>query len=173
MATWVNADGLKIDLGITEATSQNPAYVQAGEYKTYGATRETEYTIDLTKLAAFGTTSILEDKSFFGLGWVVERVQIETLVTPTGTGATLSIGTRKNVDRTTDISTTAWVNAATLASLGSAGTRQDLVLGSTGAGGYIGLANTFDALATATVGTANFTAGKVKVRVSWRPSVNI
>lgn len=173
MANWVNSDGLSIDLGITEATSQNASYPQGGEYKAFGANRVSEVTIDLTKLAAFGTTGILSNREFFGAGWVPEMVEVETLVAATGATATLSLGLRRNSDRTTDISTTALVNAVTVASIAAVGTRLTITAGSTGAGANIGVATTFDALLTATVGTANFTAGRVKVRVYWRPTVSI
>lgn len=173
MASWTNADGLKIDLGITEATSQNASYAQGGEYKTYGANRVSEVTIDLTKLAAFGTATILNDKEFFGAGWVPEMIEVETLVAATGATATLSVGLVRNSDRTTAISGTAFVNAITVASIAAVGTRLTIVAGSTGAGANIGVATTFDALITATAGTANFTAGKIKVRISWRPTVAI
>lgn len=173
MGTWNNSDGLFIKLGISEATSQNTSYFQGGEYRTHGGTRLSEVTIDLTKLPAFGTTGILNDVEFFGKGWVPEVVEVETLVAATGATATLSLGLRQNSDRVTDISTTALANALTVASLAAVGTRLTIVAGSTGAGANIGVATTLDALITATVGTANFTAGKIKVRVGWRPSVNI
>lgn len=173
MARWDNADGLGVKLGITEATSQDVTYPQGGEFKTYGPNRTSEVTIDLTKLAAFGTTKILNDVEFFGAGWVPEMVEIDTLVACTGATATLSLGLRKNSDRTTDISTTALANALTVASLAAVGTRLTLIIGATGVGANIGVATTFDALMTATVGTANFTAGKIKVRVNWRPTVAI
>lgn len=177
MATWTNLDGLLVKLGITEATSANAAYPPGGEYKTYGSNRISETVIDLTlatgQVAAFGTTKILNDVEFFGKGWVPEMVEVETLVAVTGATATLSIGLRQNSDRTTDISTTALVNAITVASIAAVGTRLTIVAGSTGAGANIGVATTLDALQTATVGTANFTAGKIKVRVFWRPSVAI
>lgn len=173
MGNWVNSDGLSIDLGITEATSQNASYAQGGEYKTFGANRVSEVTIDLTKLAAFGNVSILNNREFFGAGWVPEMVEVETLVAATGATATLSLGLVKNSDRTTAISATAFASALTVASLAAVGTRLTIVAGSTGAGANIGVATTFDALLTATVGTANFTAGKVKVRIFWRPTVAI
>lgn len=173
MATWLNSDGLNIKLGITEATSQNTSYFPGGEYRSVGPNRVSEVVIDLTKLPAFGTTGILNDVEFFGAGWVPEMVEVETIVAATGATATLSIGLRRNSDRTTDISTTALVNAVTVASIAAVGTRLTITAGSTGAGANIGVATTFDALLSATVGTANFATGKVKVRVFWRPSVNI
>jgi hypothetical protein len=168
MGTWFNSDGLKIDLGITEASDQNLSYPDAGEYKTFGPVRIQETVIDLTKLAAFGTTGILSDKVFFGKNWVVERVEIETLVACTGATATLSLGTRQS-DRVTDISTTAFASAVPVATIAAVGTKLLLTAGSTGAGNRIGVNNTIDALWTATVGTANFTAGVIRVRVEYRP----
>lgn len=175
MGIWYNADGLKIDLGIDEATSQKPNYVQGGEYKTYGATRETELTIDLARLNAFGNVTILNDKAFFGAGWVPEQVEVETLVAVTGASATLSLGLVRNSDRTTAISATAFATGAALTqtAMAAVGTKIVLTAGSTGAGANIGVATTFDALTTATVNTANFTAGRIKVRIRWRPTVNI
>lgn len=173
MANWLNPDGLNVKLGITEATSQNPAYPQGGEYKTLGMYREQSLVIDLTKLPAFGTTGILNDVEFFGKGWVPEAVIIETLIAATGATATLSLGLRQNSDRVTDISTTAFASALTVASIAAIGTRLTITAGSTGAGANIGVATTLDALWTATVGTANFTAGKIRVTVQYRPTVSL
>lgn len=173
MGTWYNQDGLKIDLGVTEATSQNPAYIQAGEYRAEGPVRVCEQTIDLIRLNAFGTATILNDKTFFGKGWVLEQVEIETLVAVTGATATLSVGLIQNSDRTTVISGTALASVVPVATIAAVGTKLLLTAGSTGAGNFIGVANTFDALVTATAGTANFTAGRIKVRYRWRPSINI
>lgn len=173
MGTWTNSDGLKIDLGTSEATSQNTSYTPGGEYKSFGATRIQEQVIDLTKMAAFGTATILSDKTFFGAGWVPEQVDVETIVAATGATATLSVGLVKNSDRTTAVSATAFVAAATVASIAAVGTKLVLTAGVTGAGANIGVVTTFDSLWTVTVGTANFTAGKIKVRVHYRPSLAI
>lgn len=173
MGTWTNSDGLKIDLGVTEARSQDTSYTPAGEYKSFGQTRIQEQVIDLTKMAAFGSVTILNDRTFFGAGWVPEQIDIETIVAATGATATLSVGLVKNSDRTTAISATAFVNAAAIATFAAVGTKLVLTAGSTAAGANIGIATTFDALWTVTVGTANFTAGKLKVRVHYRPTVAI
>lgn len=171
MSGYLNSDGLYIKLGVTEATSQVAGYPQGGEFKTHGETRVQSQILDLAKLPAFGTTGILNDVEFFGKGWVPEVITVETLVAATGATATLSIGLRQNSDRVTDISTTALINAITVASIAAVGTRLTITAGSTGAGANIGVATTFDALWTATVGTANFTAGKVRVSVQYRPTV--
>jgi hypothetical protein len=173
MGTWTNSDGLKIDLGITEARDQDATYAPAGEYRSTGPNRVQEQVVDLTKLNAFGTVTILNDRTYFGAGWVPEEIEVETIVAATGATATLSIGLVKNLDRTTAISATAFVNAITVASIAAVGTKLRISAGSTGAGANIGVATTFDALWTATVGTANFTAGKVKIRVYYRPTVAI
>jgi len=173
MGTWTNADGLKIDYGVTEATSQNTSYTPGGEYKSFGPRRVSEQVIDLTKMNAFGTVTILNDKAFFGAGWVPEEVELETVVAATGATATLSVGLVRNSNRSTAISATAFINAAAIATFAAVGTKLTFTAGSTAAGANIGVATTFDALWTVTVGTADFTAGKVKVRVFWRPSVAI
>lgn len=173
MASWTNSDGLKIDFGITEARSQDTSYTPGGEYKTFGSTRLQEEVIDLTKMNAFGTVTILNDRSFFGAGWVPEEIELETVIAATGATATLSVGLVKNSDRTTAVSATAFINAAAIATFAAVGTKLTFTAGSTAAGANIGIATTFDSLWTVTVGTANFTAGKVKVRVKWRPSVSI
>lgn len=170
-APWLNSDGLYVKLGITEATDQTAGYPQGGEFKSLGPNRVSSVIIDLTKLPAFGTTGILNDVEFFGKGWVPEQVTVETLVACTGATATLSIGLRQNSDRVTDISTTALVNAITVASIAAVGTKLTITAGSTGAGANIGIATTLDSLLTGTAGTANFTAGKVRITVEWRPTV--
>lgn len=174
-APWLNSDGLLVKLGISEAADQVSGYAPVGEYRNNGPTRFTEILIsDLTKLPAFGTVGILNDVSFFPHGAVIEQVTIEVVTAATGTGATLSLGLVKNSDRTTAISATALTTAGLLqTALTPAGTKINITAGSTGAGAFIGVANTFDALFTATVGTANFTAGAIRVRIDWRPTNNI
>lgn len=156
---WYNSDGLYVKFGTEEGAS---AFI--GENMTVGAQREVEIILDLTTLTS--TDTILDYTQFIPSNAFIEAVELETLVSATGATATLSVGLYKS-DTTTAISATGIVNAATVASLGNAGTRQTLTLGSTGAGATIGSTPGFPALISAKWGTAAFTAGRLAIRVRY------
>lgn len=157
---WYNADGLYVKFGTEEATAGI-----VGEFRTNAATRQSVITLDLTTLGSSDT--ILDYSTYLPKDAFIEAVEIETLVSATSGGsATLSVGLYKS-DTTTAISATGLVSALAVATLGNAGTRTTLTLGSTGAGAKIGATPGFPALFSAKYGTAAFTAGKVSIRVFW------
>lgn len=157
---WYNSDGLYVKFGTEEGQ-----VATVGEVRTAGVNRETVITLDLTTLTS--SDAILDYATYIPKDAFIESVTIETLVSATSGGsATLSVGLYKS-DTTTAISATALVAAATVASLGNAGTRTILTLGSTYAGAKIGSTPDFPALISAKYATAAFTAGKVSIRVQW------
>lgn len=157
---WYNNDGLYVKFGTEEATVGT-----IGEFRTLGSTRETVITLDLTTLTS--SDVILDYSTFLPKDAFIEAVELETLVSATsGSSATLSVGLYKS-DTTTAISATGLVSALAVATLGNAGTRTTLTLGSTGAGAKIGSTPGFPALISAKYGTAAFTAGKVSIRIGW------
>ena len=157
---WYNSDGLYVKFGTEEG-----AVGAVGEYTTRGSTRQSEITLDLTTLTS--SDVILDYSSIIPKDAFIEAVEIETKVSATSGGsATLSVGLYKT-DTTTAISATALVSALAVATIGNAGTRTTLTLGSTGAGAKIGATPGFPALISAKYGTAAFTAGKVAIRVFW------
>lgn len=157
---WYNSDGLYVKFGQEEGQA-----AVLGEVRTAGVNRELVLTLDLTTLAS--TDTILDYTTYLPKDAFIESVTIETLTNATSGGsATLSVGLYKS-DTTTAISATALVAAATVASLGNAGTCATLTLGSTYAGAKIGSTPGFPALLSAKYGTAAFTAGTVSIRVQW------
>lgn len=157
---WYNNDGLYVKFGQEEGTVGI-----LGEVRTSAVNRELVVTLDLTTLAS--TDTILDYTTYLPSDAFIEEVTVESLVSATSGGsATLSVGLYKS-DTTTAISATGLVSALALATIGNAGTRNILTLGSTGAGAKIGSTPGFPALISAKYGTAAFTAGKVSIRISW------
>lgn len=157
---WYNSDGLYVKFGTEEAQVG-----KVGEYRTNGALRQTEITLDLTTLTS--SDVILDYTAYIPKDAFIEAVEIETKTSATSGGsATLSVGLYKS-DTTTAISATGLVSALAVATIGNAGTRTTLTLGSTGAGAKIGATPGFAALISAKYGTAAFTAGVVAIRVFW------
>ena len=157
---WYNNDGLYVKFGQEEGQVG-----VLGEVRTASVNRELVLTLDLTTLAS--TDTILDYTTFLPKDAFIESVVIETLANATSGGsATLSVGLYKS-DTTTAISATALVAAATVASLGNAGTSATLTLGSTYAGAKIGSTPGFPALLSAKYDTAAFTGGTVSIRISW------
>jgi len=157
---WYNSDGLYVKFGTEEAT-----VAKVGEYNTRGPQRQFEITLDLTTLTS--SDVILDFSTYIPKDAFIEAVELETKTSATSGGsATLSVGLYKS-DTTTAISATALVSALAVATIGNAGTRTTLTLGSTGAGAKIGSTPGFPALVSAKYGTAAFTAGVVAIRVFW------
>jgi hypothetical protein len=167
---WMNNDGLYLKFGTSKVV---PA--TAGEFMSYGETRISEFFIDLTTLPAFGTGSIPvgADVAFIPSGAYIEQVEVECELAGAGATATLNVGL-VGYDRTTVASATGFVNAMTVATLVQ-GSKTILVGGSTFAGGYIGtVAGTpSPGYLWVTANTANFTAGKIRLRIKWRLTTTI
>lgn len=160
---WRNGDGMNVYWPGDAGT------VTRGGEVDFDGRHETFVEIDLTKLPAFGTdTQIVAENVSIPKGAMIDHVELFTTKAATGATATLSVGLVQLSDRTTILDTAALINAATVASIATLGTEIEYRVGSTGAGTKIGTQLTTDAyLITAQAGTANFTAGKVQVRVRW------
>jgi hypothetical protein len=159
--SWLNADNLFLQFGTQKAVPEI-----AGEFLSYGQTRDIEALIDLTSTnanqywstatspPAFAVTNaansplIVTNTEFFPANVTganklfIESVEVITLTGMTvGSGATgISIGLISGVDRATIASggSTALVNALANASFTTTGQKVILTTGSTSAGGYIG-----------------------------------
>jgi hypothetical protein len=165
--TWLNPDGLFVQFGTNKAIPE-----VAGDYLSYGDTRQIEATIVLSTLTT--TPTIISNTTFFPLNGQVfiESVTIDTEVAAAG-GTSLSvglIGTDRATITPSPYGNTTLVNAALTATM-TAGSLQTLTGGSTGAGTIVGTQP-----AAATQGTAyitataagTFTGGTVKVRIRYR-----
>lgn len=152
--TWVNEDGLLVKFGPTEA-----AVAKAGEVQPYGNTHLVEFDVLYSDLAAFGTEKILADTVTIPEGALLEKAEFYVETAFAGATATLSFGLIDQ-DRTTAIDADGIDAAIAVGSLTDGATIAcdgDLI-------GDV-LANA--GLVTATVGTANFTAGRGKLRLFW------
>lgn len=160
----MNNDGLWLKYGTSKVV---PA--TAGEYQSPGENRVSEFFIDLTTLPAFGTGGIPvgSDVAFIPTGAFIEQVEVECELAGAGATATLNVGL-VNFDRTTVASATGFVNAMTVATLVQ-GSKTILVGGSAFTGGYVGtVAGTpVPGYLWVTANTANFTQGKIRLRIKW------
>lgn len=152
---WMNNDGLYIKFGAKEA---EPAH--GGEYRWNGPLTKVEFDIDFDRLEAFGTATFLSDTVTIPNGVRLEKAElyVETTFTSSGS-ATLDLGLY-DTDRATAYDADGIDSAIAIADL----TAGDLIECD---GALVGttLANNTPSLVTATVGTADFTAGKAKLRL--------
>lgn len=165
--SWLNNDGLYLQYGTQKAVPE-----VAGDYLSYGETRDIELTLTLASLTT--TPTIISNTTFFPLNGqiFIESVNIDTEVAAAG-GTSLSVGLM-GTDRTTitpsPYGNTTLVNAALTATM-TAGSSQTLVGGSTGAGTIVGTqpaaGTQGSGYITATV-AGTFTNGVVKVRIRYR-----
>lgn len=164
MGNWMDPDGLYRQYGVTKAVPTT-----AGDYLSYGETRQIELTVDLTTLTA--TPIIQANTTIFPLGVFVESVEVDVESANAAGASTLSIGLI-GLDRTTVASNTGFVQAFALASL-TQGNKVTLVgppAVAGGAGAYVGLATgtPVTGYITATGTATPFTVGRVKIRINYR-----
>lgn len=161
--TWDNADGLRVyfpgtGTGVTRGGEVN----EAGRHWT-------EAVIDLTALptVASGNQQIIAENVTIPSGALIEEVHVVTSKAATSGGAaTLDIGL-VDQDRSTEIDFNGLVAAAAKTTIDAVGETTVYRVGSAGAGALVGTRLTNTGLLTANAGTADFTAGKVIVRVMW------
>lgn len=161
-AAYKNADGMWVRPGPVEAVS-----AKYGEFTTFGQTRVFEQKIDFSDFAAFDTAKVLVNETSIPAGARIERVEVSVEKAFVGATATLSLGLVQE-DRTTltGLSATGLAAAITVATLVQ-GAILDLKVGASFVGALTGVLAPLavNGLLTATVGTADFTAGIAKVRV--------
>lgn len=160
---WLNSDGLYIQYGTSKAVPTT-----AGDYLSYGDTREIEFTLTPSTL----TTSpvIQANTTIFSSNVFVESVQtVVDNVAPAG-GTSISIGLM-NLDRTTVISNTAFLAAAVLADHDAVGESKTYTNGVATGGAYLGTVTNLTsngAYITALAAGTYTGAGTIKVRIRYR-----
>ena len=164
---WMNNDGLYVQYGTSKAVPTT-----AGDYLSYGETREIEFTLTLANTAA-GATSIIGNTTFVPSGVFIETVELDVEVAAAG-GTSISIGTMR-ADRTTvgtgGTSNVSFANAVLTASLTPAGTKQIYNIPTAAAGGTaLGTTTSFtDGFAYLTLTNAGtYTNGVIKGRIKYR-----
>lgn len=169
MGFWMDNDGLYRQYGVTKAVPEI-----GGDFHREGEYRILEYILDLTTLTPFTTVVIPSNTTFIPKGVFVESVELIVETAAIGATATLSLGL-VNLDRTTVDTSNGFTTIAITGALLVQGAYLKLVTGSTGAGAYIGAAagTPVAGYLIATANTANFTGGKVRVRINYRTITNI
>lgn len=174
MASSVNADGLFVRYGSSEAT-----VAKGGSKPLINGAHEVEFDLSYSDIQS--ATAGIPGSDAFGVvlpkGARIEEVEtvVTTAFTSPGTigSSTLVLGLKSAADRSTDLSTTALTTTSatgTVLGLATVGTKVTTKIGSTGAGAYIGTtlaANGVVAVANSAHSTNPFTAGAVKVRVRY------
>lgn len=156
MPYWTNADGLVIKSGTDEGKVAKVG-VYAGKF---GDISVAEAVFLYTDLNAFGTDTVLSDTLALPDGARVKSATfyVETAFT-SGGSATLKFGLLRS-DRSTAYDDDGLIAATAVASLTAGATI-------TGSGALVNTTLANDGLLTATAGTANFTAGKGRLRVEY------
>jgi len=157
---WFNNDGLLVKFGREEAIAG-----VGGEYSWRGFQGSLEVEVDYRRLNAFGTPTILSDVIRIPNGIIIKSAefQVADQAFSTSGSPTLSFGLYKT-DRTTAYSATGIHSALAASAVDTIGENNALT------GSLINttvLASTTPSLLSCTVGTANFTAGRGKLRIHW------
>jgi len=156
MGKWYNADGLIVKFGTTEA---EPTF--GGEYRTPTSTRIIEFEINAADLEAFGTPTFLSDTVKLPNGVLLEAAEFVVLEAFTSAGAaTLTFGLYDD-DEATAYDADGIDAAIALTAIDTVGEKV------TCDGALVGtvLANNTPSYVAATVGAANYTAGKGVLRL--------
>ena len=161
MATdWTNNDGLRVKFGTNEATPS-----VAGSYKRYGEIHGSlELNLDLTLLA--DTNAVMNYQ--VGLPDNAQIVSVEVLVTEavTGTNAVLDLGLIDS-DYSSNHDDDALLVALAQTALADIGDRAIFYQDTSGHGVEVGTILTKKRLITAGYDTAAFTAGELKITISY------
>ncbi len=156
--TWFNNDKLLLKYGTTKTIPTT-----AGDYKSFGALRVLELTIDLTTLT---TSAVIQaDTTFFGTNMFIEKVDVDTEVGATG-GTSFSVGLVQ-LDRSTAVSTTEFLATVPIADHTTAGQLKTYTPGVTGVGVGVGTTAANPGYITA-LAAGTYTLGTVKVRIYYR-----
>lgn len=154
---WYNNDGLLVKFGTEEGMTGG-----GGEFRWNGPTTEVEIDVVWNKLNAFGTRTILDETVRIPNGILLTSAEFEVVVPFVGAGATLDLGFY-DMDRTTAYDADgidAAIAVTAIDAVGETVTCDGALINTL-------LANNTPNLISATVGTANYTAGQGKLRLRY------
>ena len=182
MPAWtagVNDDGLRVKFGPQEADKAVGGFSSTGGDHEY-----LEFDIDYTELlsatpaivGSVGNPGAFGIEALQGARVLKVETEVETAFTSSGTigSATMVIGTKQSVDRTTELDHDGFTAAAatgTVLGLATVGTVVELTQGSTGHGAQVGttLAQEGVIVASNSAHASHpYTAGKLRVRLFYR-----
>lgn len=159
---WTNDDGLRVRFDNEKVTGNT------GEGHYPGAGPEQVVEIDIPDATALtSSAAIVAEGVTIPSGARISKVEVvaETACT-SGGAAVLNVGLHR-LDRTTAIDADGLVAALALTSIDASGDVVELVQGSTGHGALVGTTLANAGMFVAYYGTAAYTAGALKVRVSF------
>ncbi|HEY6020498.1 MAG TPA: hypothetical protein VIY48_11515 [Candidatus Paceibacterota bacterium] len=158
---WDNPDGLRVEF------PGDAGVVTRGGEVDFDGRHLTKAVIDLTALptVASGNQQIILENSVIPAGAIVEQVDMLVEKAAVGVNATLDIGFVKP-DRTTENDFNGLIAARATAAM-TLGLLIETTSGGTAAGALLGTKIASDGILTANANTADFTAGKVEVRIYW------
>lgn len=163
--TWLNNDGLLVYFDNAQSTMN-----RGGEIHVVGSDKRiTQVVIDLTDLptVSSGDIQIVADNVFIPKGALIEKMDIITLTETTGTNANLDIGLVKQ-DRSTEFDFNGLLAAGDDFNGGTDLSKAySYQAGTTDAGTKMGTVLTEDCLITANAETADWTAGVIRVDITW------
>ena len=173
-STWTNSDGLVVGFG-THSEDNNVS----GVYRTSGGECNLVVEITLANLSdAFAATNVSPQDVRIPRGSIIKNAYLQTVVAPVSAGGgTLDIGTW-GVGLTTEVVDDAngFVDAVTVAEMGVAGEGiqldGDLIVDAATAASTVatvGATSNSDCVIAPSYDTAVFTAGKVKLHVTYIP----
>ena len=161
MATWTNADGLKLRYGTAAAELGN-----GGEYKTFDLYRVIDVEIDLADLTA---SEVIQSRVVFPKGKVLGKVEVIADVAA-ATGTAIDVGFVRTNAAATVVDYDGILAAFPTASMNAEGETTVLTDASTYAGALVGVVASADypmyITASRTDATA-FTAGRIRLRLHW------
>lgn len=162
---WANNDGLRVYFDNAQSTMN-----RGGEIHVDGSDkRKTQVVIDLTDLptVASANQQVVADNVFIPKGAMIEQVDVVVLTETAGVNANLDVGLVKQ-DYSTEYDFNGLLAAADAFNGGTdIGTVTVYNVGTTEAGAKIGTVLTEDCLITANAETADFTAGVIRVDITW------
>lgn len=156
--SFINKDGVLVRVGL-DAAKKAPV----SSVKVFGDQRVIDVDISAANLPAFGSTVTASRYVKIPANSLVEKVELSVEVAFTGASATLSVGCIDAEGDTPTSDVDAFLNAATTAELTSLGLQSGTSSPLDGSG--VGVKYTKPQYITWTVGTADFTAGKGKLRI--------
>lgn len=161
---WLDGDGLYRQYGTSKATATT-----AGDYPTYGDSREIEFTLTPSTLTT--SPAIQANTTMLPSGVFIESIETEVEGTAPAGGTSISIGTMR-ADRSTVISNTGLLNAQLLAGHDTAGEYNKYnVAGAGGGGASVGTITSFTdgfAYITALCAGTYTGSGTMKIRIRYR-----
>lgn len=156
----LNADGLLVKYGLSEATAGRGGYE-----KRFGPTETIEFELNLADLST-STETVVSDVAPLPKGVYVYSVEVYVITATAGTNSNLDLGWI-DLDRSSNGDDDSLIDAGDGWHTAAAGTSETYILGGTEAGTQYGIVTANAKLITAGADTAAFDSGVIRVRINY------